>query len=78
MVTYGMHTPFADSGGKLNQLWSLGIRTLAESTVILRSTNVIKVTFIKAFDDASRDLLIGFLTGSSASRGALYCLAILD
>ena len=72
MVTYEMHTPFAVFGGKFNQ------QTVAEPTVVMRLTNVLKVTFIKVFGNASRVLLIGYLTRSSASRGALYCLAILD
>lgn len=44
----------------------------------MQSTDVIEVTFIKVFDNASRDLLTGFPTGSSAYREARYCLAILD
>lgn len=43
----------------------------------MRLTDLIEVTFIKASGNALRGLLIGLLIGSSGSRAALYCLAIL-
>lgn len=46
--------------------------------MVMRLTNVVEVTFIKAFGNASRGLLIGLLIASSASRAALYYLAIFD